>query len=85
MPTTLDKVLQESHQIIKNGLQNLKDSFKPGKDELSPSSEQWATLEKAVDTYFDEQKQKLLKQTQPGKICQISAELGKPLLEYASK
>ncbi|CAH1108837.1 unnamed protein product [Psylliodes chrysocephalus] len=65
VPTTLDKVLQESHQIIKNGLQNLKDSFKPGKDELSPSSEQWATLEKAVDTYFDEQKQKLLKQTQP--------------------
>ncbi|XP_056645271.1 uncharacterized protein LOC130450710 [Diorhabda sublineata] len=60
----LDNVLSESQKIINDGLKNLKESFTPGKDEFSPSSEQWAALEKQVHQYFDEQKNALVKQTQ---------------------
>ncbi|XP_028142024.2 uncharacterized protein LOC114335932 isoform X2 [Diabrotica virgifera virgifera] len=63
---TLDSVLQETQNIIRVGLKNLRDSFKPNKGELGPTAEQWATLEKQVDEYFSEEKHKLaIRQSQP--------------------
>ncbi|XP_072402786.1 uncharacterized protein [Diabrotica undecimpunctata] len=63
---TLDSVLQETQNIFRLGLKNLRDSFKPNKGELGPTAEQWATLEKQVDEYFSEEKQKLaIRQSAP--------------------
>lgn len=59
-------LFQEVRDVVANGLKKIRESFKAEEGQSQPLPEQWEGLEKAVDEYLEEEKNKLnLKQSAP--------------------